>query len=100
MTTPKIPKGLIYNAEGRLDVNAMRTNGTLSHEDYIKWDTKMVDVARTRLTFVQDLIDNGLVDFVGSDTHRPKYVEALEKSINSKIFKTIEEKNIIKNVYL
>lgn len=63
MTTPKIPEGLIYNAEGRLDVNAMRTNGTLSHEDYIKWDTKMVDVARTRLTFVQDLIDNGLANF-------------------------------------
>ena len=46
------------------------------------------------------LVDNGLVDFVGSDTHRPKYVEALEKSINSKIFKNIEEKNIIKNSYL
>lgn len=46
------------------------------------------------------LVDNGLVDFVGSDTHRPKYVEALEKSINSKIFKTIEEKNFIKNSYL
>jgi len=49
---------------------------------------------------VKYLIDNGLVDFVGSDTHRPNYVEALEKSINSKIFKTIEEKNIIKNAYL
>jgi len=49
---------------------------------------------------VKYLIDNGLVDFVGSDTHRPNYVEALEKSINSKIFKSIEEKNIIKNAYL
>ena len=46
------------------------------------------------------LVDNGLVDFVGSDTHRPNYVEALEKSINSKIFKNIEEKNVIKNAYL
>ena len=46
------------------------------------------------------LVENGLVDFVGSDTHRPNYVEALEKSINSKIFKNIEEKNIIKNAYL
>ena len=46
------------------------------------------------------LVDNGLVDFVGSDTHRPKYIEALEKSINSKIFKNIEEKNIIKNSFL
>ena len=54
---------------------------------------------KTRIA-VKYLIDNGLVDFVGSDTHRPNYVEALEKSINSKIFKTIEEKNIIKNNYL
>lgn len=54
---------------------------------------------KTRIA-VKYLIDNGLVDFVGSDTHRPNYVEALEKSINSKIFKGIEEKNIIKNSYL
>lgn len=46
------------------------------------------------------LVDNGLIDFVGSDTHRPNYVEALEKSLNSKIFKNIEEKNLIKNSYL
>jgi len=46
------------------------------------------------------LVENGLVDFVGSDTHRPNYVEALQKSINSKIFKSIEEKNVIKNNYL
>lgn len=43
------------------------------------------------------LVDNGLIDFVGSDTHRPKYVEALKDSIGSKIFRNIEEKNIIKN---
>ncbi|MBU3015739.1 capsular biosynthesis protein [Poseidonibacter lekithochrous] len=49
---------------------------------------------------VNYLINNGLVSFVGSDTHRPKYVEALEKSISSKIFKKIEEKNRIKNIYL
>ena len=54
---------------------------------------------KTRLA-VKYIIDNGLVDFVGSDTHRPNYVEALEKSINTKIFKGIEEKNIIKNSYL
>ena len=54
---------------------------------------------KTRIA-VKYLVENGLVDFVGSDTHRPNYVEALEKSINSKIFKSIEEKNQIKNSYL
>lgn len=49
---------------------------------------------------VEYLINNGLVDFVGSDTHRPNYVDALKDSINSKIFRKIEEKNEIKNIYL
>ena len=49
---------------------------------------------------VEYLINNGLVDFVGSDTHRPNYVDALKESINSKIFRKIEEKNEIKNIYL
>ena len=46
------------------------------------------------------LIENGLVDFVGSDTHRPNYVEALEKSVLIKRFHNIEEKNKILNNYL
>ncbi|UTJ05799.1 tyrosine-protein phosphatase [Arcobacter roscoffensis] len=49
---------------------------------------------------VEYLINNGLVDFVGSDTHRPNYVDALKESMNSKNFRKIEEKNEIKNIYL
>lgn len=49
---------------------------------------------------VDYLINNGLVDFVGSDTHRPNYIESLSQSINSKSFRKIEEKNEIKNRYL
>ena len=60
--TDIIKSGFIFNEQGQLDVNAMRTNGTLSHEDYIKWDTKMVDVARRRLNVVQDFATYGLVD--------------------------------------
>jgi protein-tyrosine phosphatase len=51
-------------------------------------------------TAVKYLIDEGLVDFVGSDTHRPKYIESLKQSIGTKIFRNIEEKNQIKNNYL
>jgi len=54
--------GLIFNEQGKLDANTMRTNGTLSHEDYIKWDNKMVDVARRRLNVIQDFDKYGLVD--------------------------------------
>lgn len=43
------------------------------------------------------LIENSLIDFVGSDTHRPNYVEALKQSLGNKLFRGIEEKNIIKN---
>jgi uncharacterized linocin/CFP29 family protein len=55
-------QNLIYNSEGTIDVNAMRANGTLPHEAYIKWDQRMVDVARERLTIVQDLNAFGLVN--------------------------------------
>jgi protein-tyrosine phosphatase len=51
-------------------------------------------------TAVKYLIEEGLVDFVGSDTHRPKYIESLKQSIGTKIFRNIEEKNQIKNNYL
>lgn len=46
------------------------------------------------------LVEQGLIDFVGSDTHRPNYVEALKKSIGNRVFRNIEEKNKIKNIYL
>lgn len=49
---------------------------------------------------VEYIIENSLVDFVGSDTHRPNYIEALEKSILLKNFKQIENKNKILNNYL
>lgn len=52
------------------------------------------------LKAVEYLIENGLVDFVGSDTHRPNYIEALKDSINSKLFRKIEEKNSIQNYML
>lgn len=55
-------KGLLLNKEGKVVSNAMRTNGTLPHEAYIKWDQKMVDVARQRLTFIEDLNKYNLVD--------------------------------------
>lgn len=34
---------------------------------------------------VEYIIENSLVDFVGSDTHRPNYIEALEKVFYWKI---------------
>jgi len=46
------------------------------------------------------LINKGLVDFVGSDTHRPNYLESLQKSLSIKEFKSIENKNRILNNYL
>lgn len=46
------------------------------------------------------LVDNGLVDFVGSDTHRPKYVEAFKKTMNNKKLQKITENNYIKNYQL
>lgn len=63
---------LLLNSEGKVDTMAMRNNsaltqrmranGTLSHEAYIKWDQKVVDVARTQLTIVSDLVRYNLVD--------------------------------------
>lgn len=63
---------LLLNSEGKVDTMAMRNNsalsqrmranGTLSHEAYIKWDQKVVDVARIQLTLVSDLVRYNLVD--------------------------------------
>lgn len=55
-----------YSHYGNLNINEMRNNseliknGTLRHEDWIKWDQRMIDIARQRLTAIQDLIDFGL----------------------------------------
>jgi len=46
------------------------------------------------------LVDNGMVDFIGSDTHRPKYVEALKKTMSNKKLHAITQKNHIKNYQL
>lgn len=54
--------GLQYNSSGKLDINTMRGNTTLRHEDWIKWDAAMIDAASKPLTMIQDLIDRGLVD--------------------------------------
>jgi len=47
---------------GGFNVNALRANGTLRHEDYIKWDDKMIFTAKQRLHAVSDLVELGLVD--------------------------------------
>ena len=47
---------------GGLNINQLRTNGSLRHEDYIKWDEKMVYTAKQRLHAVSDLVELGLVD--------------------------------------
>lgn len=49
---------------------------------------------------VEYLIKENLVDFIGSDAHRPNYIEALKHSLNSKLFKSFEKTNLIKNNYL
>ena len=43
------------------------------------------------------LVQEGLINFVGSDTHRPNYVESLKKSLGNKIFRNIEMTNQIRN---
>lgn len=53
---------LLTNEFGELDSAKMRANGTLSHEAYIKWDEKIVQVAQSRLTFIDDLNAANLVD--------------------------------------
>lgn len=64
---------LLLNKEGKIDSLTMRknsavsqkflnVNGTLPHEAYIKWDQKVVDVARAELTVVQDMAKYNLVD--------------------------------------
>ena len=43
------------------------------------------------------LIDKGLVDFIGSDAHHIKHLNALKEAINHPIYKTIFNKNHILN---
>ena len=45
------------------------------------------------------LIDEGLVDFIGSDTHRMRDIKNLEKITQSRIYKKLLEKNKLINNY-
>ena len=50
---------------------------------------------------VKLLLDNGLVDFLGSDIHNSsKYLEVFKKSLTSKNYQKIFQTNTIKNNYL
>lgn len=46
------------------------------------------------------LVDNGMVDFIGSDTHSMKYLQSFEKGIKSDLVERIFENNRIKNDFL
>ncbi len=46
---------------------------------------------------VEKLIKNGMVDFVGSDTHHQGHLRSLKKSISSSLYKKIFKYNIILN---
>ncbi len=45
----------------------------------------------------EKIVENGWVDFVGSDCHNIGHVDALEKTIRSKSYQSIEFKNIQNN---
>lgn len=49
---------------------------------------------------VEKIINLGLVDFIGSDIHSKRYMDAFSNSLNSKIYSQIMSKNEIKNNYL
>ncbi len=49
---------------------------------------------------VEKIIDLGLVDFIGSDTHNQNYMDIFSKALKSKKYLEIMEKNSIKNNYL
>lgn len=53
----------IFNEEtGKLDIQKMRTNGSLPTDAYKFFDDALVKVAKQKLTLVQDLNEYGLVD--------------------------------------
>ena len=49
---------------------------------------------------VTTIIDLGIVDFIGSDIHSQRYMDAFFKSLKSKNYSEILEKNEIKNNFL
>ncbi len=48
----------------------------------------------------EEIINAGLVDFIGSDIHSEKYVDAFNKALKHKLYPKIFEKNYIKNDFL
>lgn len=62
--------GMATNAAERflqsgLNVNALRTNNVLRKEEWVQFDTAVIDVFRQRLVIVQDLISRGLTHNLG-----------------------------------
>jgi len=45
----------------------------------------------------KQLINAGLIDFIGSDTHQKRYIKYLKKSLSDSFYKKIFKKNIILN---
>ncbi len=62
-TDPGIYKRLFKN--GRLNINAMRTNDLLRKDEWIQLDRAVLDVARDRLVVAQDMRAAGLVQPLG-----------------------------------
>jgi uncharacterized linocin/CFP29 family protein len=52
--------GSIFDAQGRLMLNKLRTNTTLRKQEWEELDLAIVDIARQRLVGVQDLRNSGL----------------------------------------
>jgi hypothetical protein len=46
---------------------------------------------------VKELILNGMVDFIGSDTHHQRHLKFLKKSFSSALYKKIFKHNKILN---
>ena len=46
---------------------------------------------------VQKIINLGYVDFIGSDIHNEKYINAYKKSLKNKIYNTILDSNMVLN---
>lgn len=49
---------------------------------------------------VENIIDLGFVDFIGSDIHSQRYLDSFSNSIKSKMYSKLMSKNQIKNDYL
>jgi len=43
------------------------------------------------------LVEMGMVDLIGSDTHSTRHITALEKALKSKNYQKLFEKNVILN---